>query len=88
MDCDIKSLTGYTLSMFGDDTKRSGTVDALEGRDTVQIDFDRIGEQAYVNLMQFSKAKCKNLLLCQCDQQYQYSLEDGDLLSEKVKNSL
>lgn len=57
MNCDIKSWTGYTLSMFGDDTKLSGTVDTLEGRDTIQMDFDRLGERVHVNFTRFSKAK-------------------------------
>ncbi|PKU43701.1 hypothetical protein llap_6005 [Limosa lapponica baueri] len=50
-----------TLRKFADDTKLCGMVDMLEGRDVLQKDLDRLERRVCVNLMKFSKAKCKNL---------------------------
>ena len=42
-----------------DDTKLWGTVSAPEGQDAIQTDLDKVGQQAQVNLMSFTKSKCK-----------------------------
>ncbi|KAK4829103.1 hypothetical protein QYF61_002141 [Mycteria americana] len=52
---DTNSGTEYTLSKFADDTKLSGAVDSLEGRDAIKKDLDRLEESACVNLTKFNK---------------------------------
>jgi len=52
-----------TLSKSADDTKLSGAVDMLEGKDAIQRDPNRLERWVHDNLMKFSKAKCKILHL-------------------------
>jgi len=65
-----------TLSRLADDTRLSGVVDTLEGRDAMQRGLHRLKEWAYANPTRFNKAKCKVLHLGQGNLQYQYKLGD------------
>lgn len=57
MDIGVK----YTLSKFADDTKWSGVINMMEGRDVTQMDLDKLKKQAHAKLLKFNKDKYKVL---------------------------
>jgi len=59
-----------------DYTKLNSTTVYLEGRHDIERDLDRLEEWACVNLMKFSKAKCKVPHLVWVNAQYQYRPRD------------
>lgn len=54
---DTGSRIECTICKFPDDTKLSGAVDTIEGRDVIQRDLDRLEKRAHVSFMRFKKAK-------------------------------
>ena len=55
---DIDSGTEYTIGMFADNTKLSGAVDTIQGRDTIQRGLDVLKKCAHKNLMRPSARYC------------------------------
>lgn len=82
----MDSGTECTLSKFADDTNLHGVVMTLEGRAASQRDLDRFESWAHVNLMQFSKAKCK--VLHMGNPKHTYSLGRGWIKSSPEEKDL
>ena len=71
---DINSGIKGTLSKFADDTKLSGAVDMVDGKDAIQRDLSRFERWAYASLMKFYKAKYEVLQLGLANPKHIYGL--------------
>ena len=61
--CNVETRIKCTFSKFADNSKLSGAVYMLEGKDAIQRDLDMLERWVHANLMKFNKVKCRVLHL-------------------------
>ena len=71
---DIDSGTESILSKFADDTKLTGAVETVEGRNIIQRGMNSLEEWVHEKLLRFNKANYQALHLGQGNPRYLYRL--------------
>ena len=85
---DTNSRIECTLTKLADDTKLGGVVSTPEGWNAIQRDLDKLKTWVHVNLVRFTKAKCRVLQLGWGKLWYQYWLVDEGVESSPAKKDL
>ena len=84
----INDVNSQIKHKFADDIKLCGVIDTLKGRDAIQKDPYRLKQQAHVNLMRFSKSKCRVLDLGCSNPCCQHKLGDVRIVRSSAEKHL
>lgn len=82
---DVDNGTECNPIKFAEDTNLNGMIDTDEGWVIIQRDQSKLEKWACVNIMRFSKVKCKVLPLVQGSPQYQWKLKEDVIENSPVE---
>ena len=75
---DLPEVTDNTTTLFADDAKNSGEIEAVEDEETSQKDLDKLEEWSETWQMSFNLGKCKHMRLGELPTSSRYHLRDKD----------